>query len=152
MDKSIHRSRQKIPFVNRQHLHDGLRLMTLEIPKLHGWHLPRTATNPLDAITDDFEEKLYRGAYCTKRSILCTRVVQHNKENETKRLLSLQLMKTRIEWANAYSVQKQNYGRSMKGVAVIEILTLINFSKRLVQSLQKSTRIDSRVPSMLLIK
>jgi hypothetical protein len=36
-------------------------------------------------------------------------------------ILSLQLMKMRIEWANAYSEQKKSYGRSMKGVAVIEI-------------------------------
>ena len=61
MEKSLHRSRQKIPFNQRQHLHDGLRMMTPEIPKMHGWHLPRNETQHLDNITDDLEDRLYRG-------------------------------------------------------------------------------------------
>jgi hypothetical protein len=61
LSTTLHRSRQKIPFARREHLHDGLRMMVSDIPREHGWLIQRSTTNVLIAEADECEEELYKG-------------------------------------------------------------------------------------------
>ena len=58
----LHRSRQKVPFTQRQHLHDGLRMMMDDVPREFGWLIQRSTTNVLIQEADECETKLYSGA------------------------------------------------------------------------------------------
>jgi len=61
---TLHRSRQKIPFQRREHLHDGLRMMVTDVPRQHGWLIQRSATHVLIKEADEREDQLYKGAWC----------------------------------------------------------------------------------------
>jgi hypothetical protein len=58
----VHRSRQKIEFSRREHLHDGLRMMVADVPREHGWLIQRPTTNVLIEEADACESELYVGA------------------------------------------------------------------------------------------
>ncbi len=59
----VHRSRQFVAVQDRAHLHDGLRYMTANIAKAHGWHLPNVAVQGLSQESDKLEDQLYRGTH-----------------------------------------------------------------------------------------
>ncbi|KAJ1489689.1 hypothetical protein T484DRAFT_1885492, partial [Baffinella frigidus] len=56
----LHRSRTNVPMRERLHLHDGLRLMTADIAREHGWHLPHKSTADITRSTDELEDALYK--------------------------------------------------------------------------------------------
>ena len=63
----VHRSRQKIEFQRREHLHDGLRMMVADVPREHGWLIQRSTTNVLMQEADACESELYIGARTRRR-------------------------------------------------------------------------------------
>lgn len=67
----MHRSRQKVPFQRREHLHDGLRMMVADVPREHGWLIQRTTTNVLIQEADECEDQLYKGVCAETRCFLC---------------------------------------------------------------------------------